>query len=70
MSVRNIPDFSSSQETRDLRGALGVPAESLLFIHTGRLVGGRHVPEILDAFETLAHPTTWSSWGTGRSRRS
>ncbi len=51
VSVRNIPDLSASQETRDLRGALGIPEESLLFIHTGRRVGGRHVPEILDAFE-------------------
>jgi glycosyltransferase involved in cell wall biosynthesis len=56
VSVRNIPDVAESEHTPDLRGALEVPPEALLFIHTGRLVGGRYIPQILAAFEGGARP--------------
>lgn len=54
ITVRNIPVFTD--EPADLRRALGLGAADMLFIHTGRLTGGRSIEEILDAFERAAGP--------------
>jgi len=47
--IRNLPDVTVTEPV-DLRSRLGIDPEHRIFIHTGRLTGGRHLSEILAAF--------------------
>lgn len=52
VAVTNIPVDAPAGPV-DLRARLGIPDESLLFVHTGHLTSGRNIPAILDAFAEL-----------------
>jgi glycosyltransferase involved in cell wall biosynthesis len=52
--VRNISDVDPSGKPIDLRTRLSVSADELLIIFTGRLVEGRSIPAVLDAFAAPA----------------
>lgn len=54
VAVRNIP--VSTGEPAALRETLGVSADTMLFIHTGRLTGGRSIEQVLEAFEQAQGP--------------
>ena len=51
--VRNIPRVRD--ERVNLRGRLGLGDVDLLYIHTGHLGNGRHIPAILEAFAQSSH---------------
>lgn len=50
LSVRNIP--VSTGRAADLRARLGIGADELLFIHTGRLAAGRSLDQVLETFRS------------------
>lgn len=54
-SLRNIPLVNRVPVS--LRAQLDIPVDTLLFIHTGRLTGGRHIEQILETFreQSRAH---------------
>lgn len=54
-SIRNIPLVNRAPAS--LRAQLDIPADVLLFIHTGHLTGGRHIEQILQTFreQNCAH---------------
>lgn len=52
--VRNIP--LDSQRVTSMRTDLGIAPEEMLYIHTGNLVEGRSIPQILSAFATPGAP--------------
>ena len=55
--VRNIPDEDTSgMPVPDLHDKLGIPEDSLIFIHIGRLSHGRNIPAILNAFAKTSTP--------------
>lgn len=54
VAVRNIP--VTDDKPAGLRDALGVDADEMLFIHTGRLTAGRSIEAVLDAFEVVEGP--------------
>ena len=51
--VGNVPVVVDAEV--GLRERLGVADDELLFVHTGHLVDGRHIPLMLEAFEGVAH---------------
>ena len=63
--VGNTPVVVDGRE--ELRGRLGVPNESLLYIHTGFLVVGRNIPLILDAFDGSRHHVVFLGDGPYRA---
>lgn len=64
--VGNVPVVVDAQV--GLRDQLGVSDDELLFVHTGHLVNGRHIPLILAAFEGSPHHVVFLGDGAFRER--
>lgn len=64
--VGNFPVVVDAQV--GLRERLGVSDDDLLFVHTGHLVDGRHIPLILATFEESPHHVVFLGEGPFRER--
>jgi alpha-1,6-mannosyltransferase len=52
----DVDTFSPVRGTRDLRGELGLPADTRLLVFAGRFSAEKNIPVLLDAFRILGAP--------------